>query len=61
MKKKIIEQTERKVISINKDEPKKNVEKIIAKADKLSGPSVLGKFDLSPKEKPAEPVKDEPT
>ena len=57
----VIEQTERKVISINKEEPKKNVEKIIAKADKLSGPSVLGKIDLTPKEKPAEPVKDQPT
>ena len=56
----VIEQTERKVISINKEEPKKNVEKIIAKADKLSGPSVLGKIDLTPKEKPAEPVKNEP-
>ena len=56
----VIEQTERKVISINKEEPKKNVEKIIAKADKLSGPSVLGKIDLTPKEKPTEPVKDEP-
>ena len=56
----VIEQTERKVISINKEEPKKNVEKIIAKADKLSGPSVLGKIDLTPKEKPAAPVKDEP-
>ena len=57
----VIEQTERKVISINKEEPKKNVEKIIAKADKLSGPSVLGKIDLTPKEKPAEPVKDQLT
>jgi len=57
----VIEQTERKVISINKEEPKKNVEKIIAKADKLSGPSVLGKIDLSPKEKPPVPVKEEPT
>ena len=57
----VIEQTERKVISINKEEPKKNVEKIIAKADKLSGPSVLGKIDLTPKENPAEPVKDQPT
>ena len=56
----VIEQTERKVISINKEEPKKNVEKIIAKADKLSGPSVLGKIDLNPKEKAVEPVKDEP-
>ena len=57
----VIEQTERKVISINKEEPKKNVEKIIAKADKLSGPSVLGKIDLTPKEKPAEPVRNQPT
>jgi len=55
----VIEQTERKVISINKQEPKKNIEKIIAKADKLSGPSVLGKIDLTPKEKPAERVNDE--
>ena len=54
----VIEQTERKVISINKQEPKKNIEKIIAKADKLSGPSVLGKIDLNPKEKSVEPVKD---
>ena len=46
--------------TITKEEPKKNVEKIIAKADKLSGPSVLGKIDLTPKEKPAEPVKTEP-
>ncbi len=57
----VIEQSERKVISINKEDSKKKVEKIIAKADKLSGPSVLGKIDLSPKEKPAEPVKEEPT
>ena len=55
----VIEQTERKVISINKQEPKKNIEKIIAKADKLSGPSVLGKIDLTPKEKPDEKVNDE--
>jgi translation initiation factor IF-2 len=55
----VIEQTERKVISINKQEPKKNIEKIIATADKLSGPSVLGKIDLTPKEKPAERVNDE--
>ena len=49
-----IEQTERKVISINKeDQAKKDkIEKIVAKADKLSGPSVLGKIDLSPKPKP---------
>jgi translation initiation factor IF-2 len=57
----VIEQTERKVISINKEEPKKNIEKITAKADKLSGPSVLGKIDLAPKEKSSEPVKDDPT
>jgi translation initiation factor IF-2 len=50
-----IEQSERKVISINKEEqPKKEVEKIIAKADKLSGPSVLGKIDLAPKPKPSD-------
>jgi translation initiation factor IF-2 len=57
----VIEQSERKVISIKKEDPKKKVEKIIAKADKLSGPSVLGKIELSPKEKPAEAVKEEPT
>ena len=57
----VIEQSERKVISISKEDSKKKVEKIIAKADKLSGPSVLGKIDLSPKEKPAEAVKEEPT
>jgi translation initiation factor IF-2 len=57
----VIEQTERKVISINKEEPKKNVEKITAKADKLSGPSILGKIDLAPKEKPTAPANDEPT
>jgi len=54
-----IEQSERKVISINKEEqPKKEVEKIVAKAEKLSGAKVLGKIDLSPKpveeEKPVE-------
>ena len=57
----VIEQSERKVISISKEDSKKKVEKIIAKADKLSGPSVLGKINLSPKEKPAESVKEEPT
>ena len=57
----VIEQSERKVISISKEDSKKKVEKIIAKADKLSGPSVLGKINLSPKEKPAEQVKEEPT
>ena len=57
----VIEQSERKVISISKEDSKKKVEKIIAKADKLSGPSVLGKIDLSPKEKQAESVKEEPT
>jgi translation initiation factor IF-2 len=56
-----IEQTERKVISIKKEEPvkKEQVEKIVAKADKLSGPSVLGKIDLTPKPKP-EPKKESP-
>jgi translation initiation factor IF-2 len=50
-----IDQSERKVISIHKEEQsKKEVEKIIAKADKLSGPSVLGKIDLAPKSKPVE-------
>ena len=54
-----IEQTERKVISIKKEEvsKKEEVEKIIAKADKLSGPSVLGKIDLTPK--PKLPTKNE--
>ncbi len=47
----IIDQTERKVISIKKEEPKKDIEKIIAKADTLSRPSVLGKIDLTPKQK----------
>jgi translation initiation factor IF-2 len=56
-----IEQIERKVISIKKEEqPKKEeVEKIVAKADKLSGAKVLGKIDLSPKTKPI-PKKEEP-
>ena len=47
----VIDQSERKVISIKKDEPKKEVEKIVAKANTLSGPSVLGKIDLTPKPK----------
>ena len=47
----VIDQTERKVISIKKEEPKKDIEKIIAKADALSRPSVLGKIDLTPKQK----------
>ena len=47
----VIDQTERKVISIKKEEPKKEIEKIIAKADALSRPSVLGKIDLTPKQK----------
>jgi translation initiation factor IF-2 len=51
----VIDQSERKVISIKKEEPKKEIEKIVAKADALSGPSVLGKIDLTPKPK-AEPV-----
>ena len=55
----VIDQTERKVISINKEEPKKQIDKIVAKADKLSGPSVLGKIDLTPKEKPSKTIKEE--
>ena len=51
----VIDQSERKVISIKKEEPKKEIEKIVAKADALSGPSVLGKIDLTPKPK-ADPV-----
>ena len=48
-----IEHSERTVISIKKDEPpKKEVEKIVAKADKLSGAKVLGKIDLATKPKP---------
>ena len=47
----VIDQTERKVISIKKEEPKKDIEKIIAKADALSRPAVLGKIDLTPKQK----------
>ena len=55
----VIDQSERKVISINKEEPKKQIVKIVAKADKLSGPSVLGKIDLTPKEKPSKTIKEE--
>jgi translation initiation factor IF-2 len=55
----VIDQPERKVISINKEEPKKQIDKIVAKADKLSGPSVLGKIDLTPKEKPSKTIKEE--
>ena len=51
----VIDQSERKVISIKKEEPKKEIEKIVAKADAISGPSVLGKIDLTPKPK-AEPT-----
>ena len=47
----VIDQSERKVISIKKEEPKKEIEKIVAKADSLSRPSVLGKIDLTPKPK----------
>ena len=47
----VIDQSERKVISIKKEEPKKEIEKIVAKADAISGPSVLGKIDLTPKPK----------
>ncbi|MAJ06067.1 MAG: translation initiation factor IF-2 [Crocinitomicaceae bacterium] len=50
----VIDQTERKVISIKKEEPKKEIEKIVAKADALSRPSVLGKIDLTPKQKEEE-------
>ena len=55
----VIDQPERKVISIKKEEPKKQVEKIVAKADLISRPSVLGKIDLSPKQTKPEPVKEE--
>ena len=60
----VIDQTERKVISIKKEEPKKDIEKIIAKADTLSRPSVLGKIDLfskatkEPKEEPKNKIKE---
>jgi translation initiation factor IF-2 len=54
----VIDQPERKVISIKKEEPKKEVEKIIAKADVISRPSVLGKIDLSPKPIKTETVKE---
>jgi translation initiation factor IF-2 len=60
----VIDQPERKVISIDKEEPKKQIDKIVAKADKLSGPSVLGKIDLTPKdltlkEKTSKTIKEE--
>ena len=55
----IIDQPERKVISIKKEEPKKEVEKIVAKADLISRPSVLGKIDLSSNPSKPEPVKEE--
>ena len=55
----IIDQPERKVISIKKEEPKKEVEKIVAKADLISRPSVLGKIDLSSNPTKPEPVKEE--
>ena len=63
-----IEQEERKVISIKKEEPpKKEPETIKAEPQKLSGPSVVGSIDLSPKKKELpkpetkeEPVKEEP-
>ena len=55
----IIDQPERKIISINKEESKKEVEKIVAKADIISRPSILGKIDLSPKtSQPKPPVKE---
>ena len=55
----VIDQPERKVISIKKEEPKKEVEKIVAKADLISRPSVLGKIDLSTNPSKPEPVKEE--
>tara|TARA_B100001094_G_scaffold320256_1_gene366207 strand:+ start:2419 stop:4971 length:2553 start_codon:yes stop_codon:yes gene_type:complete len=55
----VIDQPDRKVISIKKEEPKKEVEKIVAKADSISRPSVLGKIDLSPKTSQPEPAKEE--
>ena len=60
----VIDQPERKVISIDKEGPKKQIDKIVAKADKLSGPSVLGKIDLTPKdltpkEKTSKTIKEE--
>ena len=55
----IIDQPERKVISIKKEEPKKEVEKIVAKADLISRPSVLGKIDLSSNPSKPESVKEE--
>ena len=55
----VIDQPERKVISIKKEEPKKEVEKIVAKADLISRPSVLGKIDLSSNKSKPEPVKEE--
>ena len=55
----VIDQIERKVISINKEEPKKQIVKIAAKADKLSGLNVLGKIDLTPKVKPSKTIKEE--
>merc|ERR1712078_553611 len=58
-----IEQEERKVISIKKEEPpKKEPETIKAEPQKLSGPSVVGSIDLSPKKKevPKPELKEEP-
>ena len=55
----IIDQPERKVISIKKEEPKKEVEKIVAKADLISRHSVLGKIDLTSNTSKPEPVKEE--
>ncbi len=55
----VIDQPERKIISIKKEEPKKEVEKIVAKADLISRPSVLGKIDLSPKASQSEPAIEE--
>ena len=55
----VIDQPERKVISIKKEEPKKEVEKIVAKADLISRPSVLGKIDISTNPSKPEPLKEE--
>ena len=53
-----MEQEERKVISIKKEEPvKAEPETIKAESTKLTGPSVVGSIDLSPKKKE---VKEEP-
>ena len=52
----VIDQPERKIISIKKEESKKEVEKIVAKSNIISRPSVLGKIDLSPKTSQSKPA-----